>query len=152
MYENKALVSDCFWFAICKFFHSGKYEHSEGELEKRIAKNYIGLFLSISDKKENDIFFKEYFNTLAQSVFYSFFYAFPKSRVKFDSNLKDQLLTAFSRIFTGVEISNKKHYYERWTLDLGTGNILTRKPRNPEPYQELKNTTTPLISQKQKTL
>lgn len=102
MYENKALVSDCFWFAICKFFHEKKYEHSESELEKRIAKNYIGLFLSITDKKENDIFFKEYFNTLAQSVFYSFFYAFPKSRAKFDNKLKEQLLTTFSKIFTGV--------------------------------------------------
>lgn len=132
-------MSDCFWFAICKFFHAGKYEYSECGLEKRIAKNYIGLFLSIEDKKENDLFFKEYFNTLAQSVFYSFFYAFPKSRVKFDNKLKEQLLTAFSRIFTGVEISNKKHYYEKWTLDLGTGNILARKPRNQEPQQEQKH-------------
>lgn len=51
LYENKALVSDCFWFAICKFFHPSKYVYSESELEKRIAKNYIGLFLSIPDKK-----------------------------------------------------------------------------------------------------
>lgn len=71
-------------------------------MEKRIAKSYIGLFLSIPDKKENDVFFKEYFNTLAQSVFYSFFYAFPKSRAKFDNRLKEQLLTTFSKVFTGV--------------------------------------------------
>ena len=109
--ENRALVSDSFWYAICKFFHSGKYTYSEEELEKRIGKNYIGLFLSIEDKKESKIFFKEYFNTLAQSVFYSFFYAFPKSRVKFDNKLKDELLSVFSRIFTGIEISNKKDYY-----------------------------------------
>ena len=131
MYENKALVSDCFWFAICKFFHAGCYERSEAELEKRIAKSYIGLFLSIPDKKENDVFFKEYFNTLAQSVFYSFFYAFPKSRAKFDNRLKEQLLTTFSKVFTGVEISNKKYYYEKWTLDLGTGNIFAKRPKRP---------------------
>lgn len=48
--ENKALVSDCFWYSICKFFRNGMFENSERELEKRIAKNYIGLFLSIEDK------------------------------------------------------------------------------------------------------
>lgn len=85
------------------------------------------MFLSIEDKKENNIFFKEYFNTLAQSVFYSFFYAFPKSRSKFDNKLKEGLLSVFSKIFTGIEISNKKAYYEKWTLDLGTGNILAKK-------------------------
>ena len=97
--------------------------------EKRISKNYISLFLSISDKKQNNLFFKEYFNTLAQSVFYSFFYAFPKSRSKFDNKLKEELLTVFSKIFTGIEISNKKCYFEKWTLDLGTGNILARKTK-----------------------
>lgn len=51
--ENKALVSDCFWYAICKFFRQGQYLNSERELEKRIADNYIGLFLSIEDKHEN---------------------------------------------------------------------------------------------------
>lgn len=30
--ENKALVSDCFWYAICKFFHPSEYPISEREL------------------------------------------------------------------------------------------------------------------------
>ena len=34
--------------------------------------------------KENDYFFKYYFDMLSQSVFYSFFYAFPKSRSQFN--------------------------------------------------------------------
>lgn len=33
-------------------------------------------------------------------------------------------------MFTGVEISNTKVYYDKWTLDLGTGNILAKKPKN----------------------
>lgn len=69
---------------------------------------------------------------LSQSVFYSFFYAYPKSRSKFNNKLKDDLLTTFSRLITGVEISNTRDYYEKWTLDLGTGNILVKKPKVPE--------------------
>lgn len=69
---------------------------------------------------------------LAQSVFYSFFYAYPKSRSKFNNKLKDELLSMFSKLFTGVDISNTKFYYEKWTLDLGTGNILAKKPKIPE--------------------
>lgn len=123
------MVSDCFWFAICRFFRTGLFPNSEKELEKRIAKNYIGLFLSIEDKHESEVFFKEYFNVLSQSVFYSFFYAYPKSRSKFNNDLKEKLVSTFSKMFTGIEISNTKSYYEKWTLDLGTGNILAKKPK-----------------------
>lgn len=66
-------------------------------------------------------------------MFYSFFYAFPKSRSKFDNKLKEELLTVFSKLFTGIEISNKKGYFEKWTLDLGTGNILAKKPKRLDP-------------------
>lgn len=38
----------------------------------------------------------------------------------------------FSQMFTGVQISNTKAYYDKWTLDLGTGNILAKKPKNAE--------------------
>ena len=46
-------MSDCFWLAICKFFRKNEFPNSEKELEKRIADNYIGLFLSVKDKHEN---------------------------------------------------------------------------------------------------
>jgi hypothetical protein len=42
----------------------------------------------------------------------------------------------FSKIFTGIEISNKKGYFEKWTLDLGTGNILAKKAKKLEPLNE----------------
>lgn len=69
-------------------------------------------------------------------MFYSFFYAFPKSRTKFDNKLKEELLTVFSKIFTGIEISNKKGYFDKWTLDLGTGNILAKKAKKLEPISQ----------------
>jgi len=46
-------------------------------------------------------------------------------------------LTVFSKIFTGIEISNKRGYYEKWTLDLGTGNILIKKLKRPEQSMEM---------------
>jgi hypothetical protein len=52
--ENKAIVSDAFWYAICKFFPNNKispetYENIEENLLNRIAKNYVNYFLSIDD-------------------------------------------------------------------------------------------------------
>lgn len=49
-------------------------------LLNRISRNYVNLMLSIEDEADNEAFFKRYFDIIAQSVFYSFFYAFPKSR------------------------------------------------------------------------
>jgi hypothetical protein len=131
--ENQAVVSDCFWYAICRFFHTGKYPRAELNLERRIADNYIALTLSVDDKIDNAVFFRHYFDLLSQSVFYAFFYAFPKSRSRFDDSLKIKLLKLFSKTFTGIEISNSNNYIEKWSLDLGTGNILLKnRNRNQE--------------------
>lgn len=46
----------------------------------------------------------------------------------------------FSQLFTGVQISNTKNYYEKWTLDLGTGNILAKKSKNSPNQDELAKT------------
>lgn len=62
-------------------------------------------------------------------MFYAFFYAFPKSRSTFDDGLKTKLLKLFSRMFTGVEICGGGGYIEKWSLDLGTGNILQKSRR-----------------------
>jgi hypothetical protein len=67
---------------------------------------------------------------LAQAVFYSFFYAFPKSRIKFNDDLKKLLLDEFSYQFTGVRISNTHCYMEKWCLDLGAGNIFKIESHN----------------------
>lgn len=46
----------------------------------------------------------------------------------------------FSQLFTGVQISNTKNYYQKWTLDLGTGNILAKKSKNSPNQDELAKT------------
>ena len=37
-----------------------------------------------------------------------------------------------------MEISNTRAYYDKWTLDLGTGNILAKKPKLQEITSEQK--------------
>jgi hypothetical protein len=88
-----------------------------------MSRNYINLFLSITDKADNSLFFKTYFDVLSQGVFYSFFYAYPLSRSKFNDDLKKKLMDEFSYQFTGVQISNTQYYLDSWNLDLGAGNI-----------------------------
>jgi hypothetical protein len=67
-------------------------------------------------------FFENFFDIIAQSVFYSLFYAFPKSRSLLNNEMKRKLMNIFSRLFTGMKIKSAK--YDHWSLDLGTGNIL----------------------------
>jgi hypothetical protein len=65
---------------------------------------------------------------LAQAVFYSLFYAFPKSRTKFTDHVKKKLLMKFSKMLTGVTLSNSATFIDKWNLDLGAGNIFKMYP------------------------
>ncbi len=61
--ENKAILSDSFWYAICKFFpnksfYPEDYDNIKENLLNRIAKNYVNYFLTIDDKYEKEDFFK----------------------------------------------------------------------------------------------
>ena len=62
--------------------------------------------IRVNDKFEGEKFFKRYFDILAQAVFYSLFFAYPKSRCKFNNELKHKLIEFFSEKFTGIKISN----------------------------------------------
>jgi len=57
-----------------------------------MAKNYVNMLLKIEDKQDNQAFFTKYFDIVAQAVFYSFFYSFPKSRSEFTDDLKKDLI------------------------------------------------------------
>lgn len=71
-----------------------------------------------------------YFDIVAQGVFYSFFYAFPRSRLEFDDNYKKYVFSVFSKLFTDMEISHHSefikgyNFIENWKLDLGAGDVL----------------------------
>ena len=50
---------------------------------------------------------------MAQSVYYSLFYAYPKSRGQTNNDdMKRKLLNIFSKLFTGMKIQSAN--YEHW--------------------------------------
>jgi len=83
----------------------------EEKLLNRIARNYVNILLSIENKTDNNAFFKKYFDIISQAIFYSFFYAFPKSRSEFGNELKGDLINDFSFLFTGIQITNSYKYW-----------------------------------------
>lgn len=132
MRENIAVSSDSFWFIIAKLFKGESYKDIQENLLDRISKNYVNYYISIEEGIEKNEFFKYYFDILSQTVFYSIFYAFPKSRHKFNDELKRDLIAEFSYLFTGITITNYHRYIKNWCLDLGNGNIFKQGQERPE--------------------
>lgn len=105
------------------------YQNIENSILDRMASNYIEFMIGC-DGKEKDLFFQIYFDIVAQGVFYSFFYAFPKSRLQFDDEYKKFVFHVFAELFTGLKITYKSQFIKGWTfvtnwkLDLGAGDVL----------------------------
>lgn len=120
------------------------YHNIENSILDRMAENYIEFMIG-SDGKEKELFFQVklktfiflvikllqiYFDLVAQGVFYSFFYAFPKSRLKFDDEYKKFVFHVFAELFTGLKITYKSQFIKgwafvtNWKLDLGAGDVL----------------------------
>lgn len=76
---------------------------------------------------------------MAQSVYYSLFYAYPKSRGQTNNDdMKRKLLNIFSKLFTGMKIQSAN--YEHWTPFPGTGSVLhslgVGKKADKDPSQQ----------------
>lgn len=108
MEHADAIISDSFWYVICKvFIKKPEYEAHREFLLDRIAANYVSFTLvedTQIDPKQKERFFKSFYDIIAQSVFYSLFYAFPKSRSSLTDEMKRKLLNIFSKLFTGMKI------------------------------------------------
>ena len=140
-----AIISDSFWYVICKVFKQDQYvEHEELFLD-RIAANYVSFTLhdefmgdssDPSKKKDKrssnnfykklnmkDAFFNSFYNAIAQSIFWCLFFAYPKSRSKLNDEIKRQLLDIFSELFTGTQI--KSSSFDHWNIEIGTSNVLS---------------------------
>jgi len=121
---NEAVVADSFWYFRFKLVQDEENsEEIRKFLLKRISKNYARFFVETSGPFK-ETFFRDYFNIVAQSVYYALFYACPKSRDSLTNEIKEDLLNDFSEIFGGVKLTNPRKYYSTWYLDLGAGNIL----------------------------
>ena len=122
----EALISDSFWYIICIFFKrdSAKYHDKKEQLLDRIAANFVSFFIRYRSSKQNFIF-SYFYDLISQAVFFSLFFAYPKSRTKFDIYLIFKLLKEFAGLFNGPRIRNPSlALIKHWTLDLGTGNII----------------------------
>jgi len=90
----------------------------------RLAANFVSFFIRFRTSKQSFIF-TYFYDLISQAVFFSLFFAYPKSRTKFDINLIFKLLKEFARLFNGPRIrSPTLALLSHWTLDLGTGNII----------------------------
>lgn len=100
-----------------------------------MAVNYHNFLERFSGDKYKLFFqvfsvYQIYFDIVAQGVFYSFFFAFPRSRLEFDDNYKKYVFGVFSHLFTDMEISHHSefikgyNFIEHWKLDLGAGDVL----------------------------
>lgn len=130
MEHADAIIHDSFWYVICRVFNPEQYIETEELLLDRIAANYVSYTVVVEaednkkEREKKDKFFKFFYDTVAQSVFFSLFYAFPKSRSRLNEELQRELLNIFSHLFTGVEIQSAKT--DHWKLDTGAGNMIKK--------------------------
>jgi len=136
-----ALIADSFWYIICKFFKlndidENKLKESEAYkrgieeytrkkelLLDRLAANFVSFFINYRSKQK--FIFKVLSDLIAQAVFFSLFFAYPKSRSKFDIALIFDLLREFAGLFNGPRIRcDSLALISHWRLDLGTGDII----------------------------
>ncbi|TNV74593.1 hypothetical protein FGO68_gene108 [Halteria grandinella] len=217
MFETEhanAIISDGFWYVICKVFKKGKkqaaaasasatalasqqvalaisatavipgsqdaygqavsYDAYQEFILDRIAANYVSFTIlddedidafqtssssaldsgsNSSHKKTQDAhkrrehvdfqqkqgvrrkFFEQFYDIIAQSVFYSLFFAYPKSRGQtLNNDMKRKLLNIFSKLFTGMKIQSAS--YEHWFPVMGQGSMLQNSLGAPKKAQQ----------------
>lgn len=126
--ECRRIITDFFWYVVCKMFNPETYAEIEEQLLDRICSNYVKLFVNVR-AEDKQMFFHQFYDALAQCVLFSLFFAYPKSRSKFNSEFfKSALYQLFSEVVTGVTISNQG--YSKWILDMGAGNVLQQRNRH----------------------
>jgi hypothetical protein len=108
-----ALISDAFWYIICKICNpKPEFEQHQEFLLDRISANYVSFTLIEDpkyDQKGKEQFFKKFYDIIAQSVYYSLYYAYPKSRKTLDQLFMRELTNTFSELFTGTQIHSASH-------------------------------------------
>lgn len=122
--ECKAILSDMFWYCLVKIDKRKHMKDYKKTLLERISYNYIQVFVSVT-RFDKDIFFENFYDCIAQGVFYSMFFSYPKSRSRLNSEeFKSKLFEIVSTKLTGINVSSQG--YNNWILDLGAGNVLKR--------------------------
>eukprot|EP00744_Colponema_vietnamica_P018415 GILI01025986.1.p1 GENE.GILI01025986.1~~GILI01025986.1.p1 ORF type:complete len:492 (-),score=80.43 GILI01025986.1:50-1405(-) len=119
--HSTAVICDSFWFVVSHFFQKkGDTFDKERKFFTRISHNFVSLFLRIHPSRK-DLFFGRYHDAVSQSIFYSLYIAYPKSRPKFSLDFRDNLLCMVTEWSTGIFPSQPSTLH--WRLDLGAGNV-----------------------------
>jgi hypothetical protein len=120
--ECKSILSDMFWYTLVKLDSRPDMKAFKKSALERISYNYIQLFVKVP-RFEKELFFDTFYDCIAQGVFYSMFFAYPKSRSRLSSEeFKSKLFSMVSKKLTGIQVGNQA--YNHWNLDLGAGNVL----------------------------
>ena len=118
----QGILSDMFWYSVVKIDKRPNLKEYKKSLLERIAYNYIQVFVNVPYYFK-EIFFENFYDCIAQGVFYSMFFSFPKSRTRLDSEeFKSKLFNIISTKLTGLDVNNQG--FNNWILDLGAGNVL----------------------------
>lgn len=108
MEHADAIISDAFWYIICKLCNpKPEFEQHQEFLLDRIAANFVSFTLTEDprwDEKGKEQFFKKFFDILSQAVYYSLYYAYPKSRKTLDENFMREVTNIFSELITGTQV------------------------------------------------
>lgn len=122
--ECRAVLSDMFWYCLVKIDKRSNLAEYKKSLLDRISYNYIQVFVNVP-MQDKEIFFENFFDCIAQGVFYSMFFSYPKSRFRLNSEeFKSRLYEIVSKKITGISVKNQG--FNNWVLELGAGNVLKR--------------------------
>jgi len=136
-----ALISDSFWFVVCYFQIYNVKEKAKNDMLKqqvneilrRISTNYFKFFINLCDDdcvvENKDTLLNIFRDFMSQSVFYSLYLAFPKSRHIFNTEFRNRIISLFSYLYSGL-ISQNNLSVNHWDFDLGKGNIIENLNEN----------------------
>eukprot|EP01083_Nonionella_stella_P285836 972947_1 len=93
--SSKRIVCDGFWWMIAHFFKAKSSNCSISDCKStmfdRMAENFVTLFLSVHPD-DKDTIFENYYDGLAQTIFYSIQVQFTESKSLFDERFKHRIL------------------------------------------------------------
>lgn len=109
------LLKDFFWLVFLQKFSPNV--EVQAELFKRIAVNYGWFFIKSPSQRFRDVFFKDYAEVLAQSLYSAFCLAFPQSWKQFDDeNFKNLLSRSTNLWISGIRPHPRS--YLKWNQTL----------------------------------
>lgn len=96
------ILKDVFWWVFVNKYHPD--EKVQSQLFKRVACNFVQLYLAVGQSKFKDVFFLKYANLLAQAVYCAFCLGFPQSWRHFDdAKFKDVLVSTTYLWICGIK-------------------------------------------------